>query len=263
AVDARYFLADSYLRMNDKTTALTKLKAVVAENRSDYVSKAIAKVADLEFDNKNYSESLKYYSRLRDISASRREQANAMLGMLKSYYQAKDYDNTRKVASELLNTGNATLNATNTALLYRGKASYDQGNLEGALTELKAALTATDENGAEAQYLIAEILNKQKRYKESTEAAYKMSENYANYEYWLGRAFILIADNYAAQGETFQAKATLNSIIENSPDKQVKALAQERLNALETPAKTAEEPKGKNNKDKKQNLNATEGDSIR
>ncbi|MBK0402876.1 tetratricopeptide repeat protein [Adhaeribacter sp. BT258] len=263
AVDARYFLADSYLRTGDKATALKKLKEVVAENRTEYVSKAIAKVADLEFENKNYSESLKYYSRLRDISSSRREQANAMLGMLKSYYQATDYENTRKVANDLLNTGNATLNATNTALLYKGKASYAQGNMENALTELKAALTATDENGAEAQYLIAEILNKQKRYKESTDAAYKMTENYANYEYWLGRAFIIIADNYAAQGENFQARATLNSIIENSPFKEVQDLAKARLGALDNTAKPADDAKGKNDKKTKKNLNATEGDTIR
>ena len=265
AVDARYFLADSYLRTGDKAKGLPAMKTVVNENRSEYVNKAIGKVAELEFENKNYSEALKYYSRLRDISSSRREQANAMIGMLKSYYQAGDYENTRKTASDLLNTGNATLNATNTALLYRGKATYSQGNLENALTELKAALTATDENGAEAQYLIAEILNKQKRYKESTEAAYKMSENYANYEYWLGKAFIVIADNYAAQGENFQARATLNSVIENSPFKEIKELAQSKLAGLDNTDKPKEEA-GKNpksNKNNKQNLNATEGDTIR
>ncbi len=265
AVDARYFLADSYLRTGDKTKGLAAMKGVINENRSEYVSRGIAKVADLEFENKNYSEALKYYSRLRDISESRREQANAMIGMIKSYYQAGDYENTRKVANELINTGNAALNANNTALLYRGKASYAQGNLENALTEFRATLTATDESGAEAQYLVAEILNKQKKYKESSEAAFKMGENYANYEYWLGKAFILIADNYAAQGETFQAKATLNSVIENSPFKEIVELAKTKLASLDSAAKPAEEPTGKapkNNKNK-QNLNATQGDSIR
>src|SRR5688572_20809944 len=153
AVDARYFLADSYLRTGDKAKGLPAMKQVVQENQTEYLNKAIAKVADLEFENKNYSESLKYYSRLKEISASRREQANAMIGMIKSYYNAGDFENTRNVANELINTRNAAVNATNTALLYRGKASYAQGNLENALKEFKATLTATDESGAEAQYL--------------------------------------------------------------------------------------------------------------
>jgi TolA-binding protein len=266
AVDARYFLADSYLRTGDKAKGLPAMKQVVQENQTEYLNKAIAKVADLEFENKNYSESLKYFSRLKDISESRREQANAMIGMIKSYFNAGDFENTRKVANELINTGNAALNATNTALLYRGKASYAQGNLENALKEFKATLTATDESGAEAQYLIAEILNKQKLYKESTEAAFKMPDNYGNYEYWLGKSFILIADNYGAQGENFQARATLNSIIENSPNKEIVELAKAKLAALDNADKPKEAPTGKtpkNNKNNKQNLNATEGDTIR
>jgi TolA-binding protein len=266
AVDARYFLADSYLRTGDKALALTKLKEVINENRTEYINKAINKVADLELENKNYSEAIKYYGRLRDISSNRREQANAMIGMIKTYYLAGDFDNTGKTANDLLKQGNASLNATNTALLYRGKASYAQGKLDNALTELNSTLTATDENGAEAQYLISEILFKQKRYKESSDAAYKVSTNYGNYDYWLGRAFIVIADNYAAQGETFQAKATLNSVIENSPFKEVKDIAQAHLAELDKAPVKTEEPAGKgkkNDKNLKQNLNATEGDSIK
>jgi TolA-binding protein len=266
APDARYFLADSYLRTNDKATALTKLREVVNENKTEYLSKALNKIADMELENKNYSEALKYYNRLRDVSANRREQANAMIGMIKSYYQAGDFENTKKTANDLLKQGNAALNATNTALLYRGKASYAQGNLDNAITELNNAVTATDENGAEAQYLISEILFKQKRYKESSDAAYKVSTNYGNYEYWLGRAFIVIADNYAAQGETFQAKATLNSVIENSPFKEVKDIATAHLADIDKGGSKTDETDGKgkkNDKKLKQNLNGTEGDTIR
>ncbi|HSI89882.1 MAG TPA: tetratricopeptide repeat protein, partial [Adhaeribacter sp.] len=264
AVDARYFLADALLRTGDTANGLSKMKAVVQENRTEYLNKAINKVADLELENKNYSEALKYYGRLRDISSNRREQANAMIGMIKTYYLAGDYENTRKTSAELLNQGNAALNATNTALLYRGKAAYAQKNLEQALTDLNNALTATDENGAEAQYLISEILLKQKRHKESMDAAYKVAENYGNYEYWIGKAFVVIADNYSAQGENFQARATLNSIVENSPNKEIKALAQSRLDELEKPKEAAPEPTGKkNDKKNKQNLNEAEGDTIR
>ncbi|KAA9325241.1 tetratricopeptide repeat protein [Adhaeribacter soli] len=266
AADARYFLADAYLRNNDRATAKTRLRDVVNENRTEYLSKALNKIADLEFEDKNYAEALKYYNRLRDVSANRREQGNAMIGMIKSYYLAGDYENTKKTANDLLKQGNAALNATNSAMLYLGKASYAQGKLDEALTQLNNAITATDENGAEAQFLISEILFKQKRYKESTDAAYKVSSNYGNYEYWLGRAFIVIADNYAAQGETFQAKATLNSVIENSPFKEVKEIAQAHLADIDKGGAPAEEPAGKgkkNDKKQKQNLNATQGDSIR
>ena len=42
-----------------------------------------------------------------------------------------------------------------------------------------------------------------------------MKNKYSSYEYWIAKTFILIADNYYAQGNSFQAKATLESIVQN------------------------------------------------
>ncbi|WP_375437528.1 tol-pal system YbgF family protein, partial [uncultured Hymenobacter sp.] len=86
-------------------------------------------------------------------------------------------------------------------------------------------------------YLVADILFQQKKYPEALDAAYKT--NASNYELWQGRGFLLIADIYAAQGETFQARATLNSIIDNKfPVAEIIEGAKQRLATLptETPA---------------------------
>lgn len=243
SVEARYFLADSYLRQNQKDVALERMKQVVAENKSEYVNRAILRVADMEFENQNYQEAITYYDRLRERSGNRREQSNAILGMVKSYYLLKDYENTRTYATQLINQGGASPSATNTALLYRAKSYYDQGNLNEAIKELTAtAVAATDVNGAEAQYLLAEALFKQKKYDESVEVAQKSAISFSAYEYWLGRAFILIAENYAAQNEMFQAQATLNSVIENSPLPEIVDLAKAKLAGLEVdaPAETTQ-----------------------
>ncbi|MDU0370126.1 tetratricopeptide repeat protein [Hymenobacter endophyticus] len=244
AADGRYFLADSYLRTGRKTAALPRLKAVVEEGKSEFVNRAVGRVADLEYENKNYAEAAKYYSRLREVSQNKREVANAGIGLMKSYYEAGDLESTRRVAQELQAQGGASLNATNLALLYLGKASYKAGSLEQAIGELTtAAATAKDESGAEAQYLIASALYQQKKYPEALDAAYKSNSDFANYDLWLGRAFLLIADVYREQNEIFQARATLNSIIDNKfPVAEVVAGAKERLAALPADPATAPAP---------------------
>jgi len=245
ASDARYFLADSYLKQNDKATALTRFKEVVEENKTEYLNRAILRVAEMEFENANYPEAIKYYSRLREVSANRKEQANSLLGMMRSYYLAGDFNNTQLIADELIAQGNASLNAYNAALLHKGKATYALGNLDEAITQLNATVTsATDVNGAEAQYLIAEINNKQGKYKESNEIALKMSSTFANYDYWLVKSFLLIADNYTAQKEFFQARATLNSIIENATITELVTEAKTKLAALDATS-GAEQPANK------------------
>ncbi|WP_210488986.1 tetratricopeptide repeat protein [Rufibacter aurantiacus] len=232
--NARYFLGDSYLRSGDTASALRSLKEVALEGKSEYLSKAVQRVADMEFENGNYTEAANFYSRLRDLAANKKEQASALLGLMKSFYFTSDYNNTILIADDLIARGNATLNAYNSALLYRGKASYALGRLEQAEKEFATAATsATDINGAEAHYLLSEIYFKQKKLKEALDHAFDFSKTFGDYELWLGKSFLLIADVYVAQNEAFQAKATLNSIIENSPLEEIKTEAKAKLAALE------------------------------
>ncbi|MBC6609020.1 tetratricopeptide repeat protein [Hymenobacter sp. BT188] len=232
AADGRYFLSDSYLKTGKQAEGLAGLKNVVTEGKSEFVNRAAGRVADLEYANKNYPEAIKYYTRLREVSQNKREVADAGIGLMRSYYESGDYDGTRRVAQDLRALGSASLNATNAALLYLGKASYKAGNLDQAIPELTtAASTATDENRAEAQYLLAQVLFDQKKYPEALDAAYKT--NASKYELWQGRGFLLIADIYALQGDNFQARATLNSIIDNKfPVAEIIEGAKQRLAAL-------------------------------
>ncbi len=235
APDARFILADSYLRTGDKAKALPLLKAVVAENKSEFVTRAVGRVADLELDNKNYPEAIKYYERLRTASANRREVATATLGLLRAYYDGGDYAKARSTATDLSTLAGATANATNTALLYQGKADFKLGNLDQAATELTATVAAapSDVTGAEAQYTLAEVLFKQKKYDQAIAEAFKVNSAYSAYELWQGRAFLLLADVYTAQRDVFQARATLNSVIDNKfPVAEVIEGARQRLKAL-------------------------------
>ncbi|MGI4874468.1 MAG: tetratricopeptide repeat protein [Janthinobacterium lividum] len=235
APDARFFLADSYLKTGDKTQALPLLKAVTTENKSEFVNRALGRVADLEYENKSYAEAIKDYERLRTASQNRREIATATLGLLRSYYESGDYAKARTTATDLSTLAGATANATNTALLYQGKADFKLGNLDQAATELTATVAAapSDVNGAEAQYTLAEVLFKQLKYEDAIKEAFKVNANYSAYELWQGRAFLLLADIYTAQKDVFQARATLNSIIDNKfPVAEVIEGARQRLKAL-------------------------------
>jgi len=199
------------------------------------VNRAVGRLADLEFEIKNYADAAKLYERLRGASTNRREVANATLGQLRSLYETGDYPGTRRVAEELRAQAGATANATNAALLYLGKASFRTESYDQAATELAAAVAAApnDVNGAEAQYYLAETLFKQKKNELAIAEALKVNANFSSYQLWQGRAFLLVADIYAADGDNFQARGTLNSLIDNNfPVPEVLAAAKERLKSL-------------------------------
>jgi predicted negative regulator of RcsB-dependent stress response len=76
------------------------------------------------------------------------------------------------------------------------------------------------------------LLYKQKQYKASLEALFALNERFPNQIKWRLRGYLLIADNYAALGDTFQAKATLESIIQNTQDAEILAKAKQKLAQL-------------------------------
>ena len=249
--DARFLLADSYLRTGDEAKALPLLRAVVDENKSEYLNRAVGRVADLELATKNYPEAIKYYQRLRAASQNRREVATATLGLLRAYYDGGSYAQARATAQELSTLAGATASATTSALLYLGKADRQLGNLDQAAQELQATVAAapSDVNGAEAQYLLAEVRFQQKKYDEALTEAFKVNTSYSAYAQWQGRAFLLLADVYTAQRDIFQARATLNSIIDNKfPVPEIVEGARQRLQGLpagdgDAPAAPAPAPK--------------------
>ena len=83
--------------------------------------------------------------------------------------------------------------------------------------------------------MVAKILNEQHNYTASMDTCFKLKDRYSSYEDWVARTFVLIADNYYAQGNAFQAKATLESIIQNyDGDKSIIDDARTKLEKIRT-----------------------------
>jgi TolA-binding protein len=231
--DARFYMAESYYRLNDISNARNNYMSVIRENKSQFVNRSIGRMADIELADKNYQAAAGYYNSVLATARNKREQFNAWTGLMDAHYGQSKYDSVLYFAEQIITTGNATLSAQNKALLYKGKIALAQGNYDKAIDEfLKTLNSAKDENGAEAQYLMAEAMFKQKQFKQSLEVLFELNKTFAAYEKWRGKGFLLIADNYVALEEMFQAKATLNSIIENSPDKEIVAAAREKLKSI-------------------------------
>ncbi len=238
--DARYYIADAYIRGGDKKTGLTRMRDVLNEGRTQFLNKALNRVADLALEEKDYPTAIQYYQRLATAATSRRESSNAQLGLLRATFASGDYAKSRQLASDLLSAGNAALSATNTALLIRAKSSIGLGQLAQGMQELRATRdAASDDNGAEAQYLLAEAHFQQKQYKEALDEAFKVNQNYGSFQRWVGYTFLLLADVYSAQGEVFQAKGTLQSLINGKfPLADIVSEAKRKLANLDSSGKT-------------------------
>src|SRR5690606_3924976 len=90
------------------------------------------------------------------------------------------------------------------------------GDMETAMKEFNlAALKSQTLVGAEARYQVGQLQYERGEFDDAIETAFDVINNMGSYEYWVAKSFILLADAYAGKGDDFQAKSTLESIIEN------------------------------------------------
>ena len=80
---------------------------------------------------------------------------------------------------------------------------------------------------------MGQIFFQKGQYQQSIETLIDLNNGFNIYEDWVGRSYLLLADNYAALEDFFQAKATLKSVIENFPLEYIREEASKKLESLE------------------------------
>lgn len=239
--EATFYLAESHYRLGNFDQSLQSHKELAQKTSHEYLTRSIDRVAELEFKKGNYQAAINAFARLLPLARNRKDEYIAYVGLMESHFQLATYDSSIFYAKRILAQGNVTSEAQSRAGLYLGKSYKAMGDFDAAIQELKSvAGGARDVYAAEAQVLWAEILYTRKNYKGSIDILIDFATKFASHEYWLGKAFILIAENYVGMDEIFQAKATLNSVIERSPVKEIVGEAKTKLSGIERLEKNME-----------------------
>jgi predicted negative regulator of RcsB-dependent stress response len=91
-----------------------------------------------------------------------------------------------------------------------------------------------NEIGADAQYELALLLSKEGKFKESNDLiSTKFKNEFADAsDAVIGKAYVLLAENFVSLKNLPQAKAILKSVIDNSSDSKVIELAKTKLKSL-------------------------------
>ncbi len=237
--EASFYIAESHYRLQQYAKALPVYEKLGDDPTFPFASRVISRIAEIQFRNQQYEQAIRYFQRLERMASNKKEQYNAWSGLMESYYLLADYDSADIYARTILERGAVDASAQNKASLYLGKTAFARGDYETAKDEFLNTLnTAQDEFGAEAKYLLAQIFFLEKNYKQSYETLLSLNKDFSSYDEWVGKSFLLIADNFAAQEDYFQAKATLQSLIDHFPLEHVKTQAQLKLKEVEA-AETA------------------------
>jgi len=232
--DAKYYIAESYYRADQYEKALAYYTEVISNEHYAQYHKVLGRIAELEFLQKRHDNAIYFYQQYGALASSKKHQYTAYRGLMRSYYLIDQYDSSSNYAHNILSLGSINAGSMNEASLYLAKAAMGKQDYQAAKDELLTTLnTAKDEYGAEAQYLLGKIQYIDQDHEKSIETLVSLNSTFHAYDEWVGKGFLLIVDNYVAMDEMFQAKGTLQSIIEGFPLDDIVAEAKQKLQELE------------------------------
>ncbi len=228
--EANYFIGDSYYKLDDKVLALEYFYRIERERDSPQRLRAVQRIATIELENKNYKNAIPYLRESSKNARNKIEEFESNNGLMMAYYFIQSYDSVIFFADRVISLGSVTQDAIPEAMLLKAKAYRMKGNNRSADETLMDLVNEYKTvHGAEGLFLLAESYSKKPDFIQSNNAIFDFVAPFSPHDYWYGRCFILLADNYIKLGEDFQAKATLESILEGSTNQQIKTLAREKL----------------------------------
>ncbi len=230
-VDANYLRSECYLKNKDFNNALTGYALVNSSGNSKYFEKATLQAAQIAYlELKDYATAKKYFESLRANAVNQDNQLEALRGLVRSYYQLKDYSQANVASKELLTKKGISTDDKSVASLVLGKSLQIANDCAAAITSFKAVAAINRSAwGAEARYETAHCYFTQNNLSAAEKAALATIKETGSYDEWVTRSYIILGDIFMAKKDYFNAKATYESIAKNAAMPELKNEAQQKF----------------------------------
>ena len=234
ATDAHFYLADIYNKNKDWNNALSHYTVVAERAPNTFAERAVLQAARINFfELKNYTEAEKYYAQLKQITASQENRLEALRGLLRTQYQQQKWNDAAANAKELIAQKGSSSDDKALANMSIGKSAQIGGEYDVAISAFKQVVAVNKGAlAAEARYEIANSWFSVGHLKDAEKAAFEVINKSGSYDWWVTKAYILLGDVYFKEKDYFNAKATFQSVVDNSLNAELKSEAQTKLSKV-------------------------------
>jgi TolA-binding protein len=235
--NATYYKADCDFRNKNFEQALAGYNYIIELPKNSFTEKSLLNAGIISYRMNNYDKALQDFEKLEAIAENKDNVEASQAGQMRSAFKVNQHEKAISNAQKVIASA-TDKDLLNEAHLILAKSALAKGDLATAKTEFEIVAKRTNSAmTAEATYSLALIEYKLGNYKQSKEVVMKLTHITPSYDYWIAKGFILLGDDYVAMADTFQAKETYKSIVQNyqrdsADPEDLRAIAQEKLNAI-------------------------------
>ncbi len=237
-VNANYYRSDCLYRSKKYEEALPGYEYVIAQPKNSFTEKSLLNDALIQFRLKRYEEAAQRFDALEKSAEVKDNITAAQIGQLRAYYKIGKCDRALIAAGKLLANTSIDKDLQNEAQLITGRCYLAEADFAKSKAAFSVVAKRTNsEMTAESKYSLALIEYKQQNYKESQKLIFEVQKQVPSYDFWIAKSFILLGDDYLALKDTFQARETYKSIVDNferesNEQEDLKQVAQQKLDAI-------------------------------
>ncbi|WP_204346388.1 tetratricopeptide repeat protein [Psychroserpens algicola] len=238
ALKSHFYIAELYSKKQLPENAKPHYEYVVNKQKGEFTEQSIVKLSEIYLNNSNWDTAIPLLKRLENEADYPQNITYAQSNLMNAYYQKQNYTEAVNYAEKVLQDSKIDTKVKSDAHIIIARSAIktgDESKAKAAYAQVEKI--ASGAVAAEALYYNAYFKHKDGNYSSSNTTVQKLARDYSSYKYYSAKGLVIMAKNYDALGDAFQATYILESVISNFPEfDDVVEEAQQELNRIKTEA---------------------------
>ena len=214
SLTATFYLAEAYRRSGRLPESIPHYQRIADMETNDYTERALVQVSQHYLEAGQWDKAVELLKRLEGSAASRESLVFAQSNLMKGYYGAGDYEQAVAYADKVLGQDKIDDQIESDAHIIVARSAFETGDMLKAQEEFaRVGETAKGELKAETVYYDAYFKHEEGNYKLSNQSVQELASKYPEYGYWGGKGLVVMAKNFYALEDAYQATYILESVI--------------------------------------------------
>ncbi len=218
-LQAHFYLGQLAFAKANYEETIPHYEYVIGRERSEFTEQALARLGQVHLTQQDYAAAIPILSRLETEADFPQNIIFAQSNLMKSHYEQNDYGQAITYAEKVLANTKIDNTVKSDAQVIIARSSIKTGDEERAKTAYAAVQDiATGSLAAEALYYDAYFKNKASDYQGSNTTVQELARDYSGYKEFGAKGLVLMAKNFYALEDAYQATYILESVISNFQD---------------------------------------------